>query len=180
MSVLGERPPLTGFNGYIACEEMIFRATITPSRRPRVRVLHCPPSFSFGKYQGPGFRPTQNSYGSQPPCCAVTQKHNVNASIFSRCSGILLHVTSLPGGHGIGDLGDSAYEFIEFLAQSQQKIWQVLPRGPTGYGPTSYSRRSPAIRSSSICIRFESEACCCHRIWTAPLACRTTTSNMAG
>lgn len=62
----------------------------------------------------------------------------MNASIFPRCSGILLHVTSLPGGHGIGDLGNSAYEFVEFLAQSQQKIWQVLPLGPTGYGDSPY------------------------------------------
>jgi 4-alpha-glucanotransferase len=50
----------------------------------------------------------------------------------------LLHVTSLPGGHGIGDLGCSAYEFVEFLAQSKQKIWQVLPLGPTGYGDSPY------------------------------------------
>lgn len=58
--------------------------------------------------------------------------------IFSRCSGILLHVTSLPGGHGIGDLGNSAYEFVEFLAESGQKIWQVLPVSPTGYGDSPY------------------------------------------
>jgi 4-alpha-glucanotransferase len=62
----------------------------------------------------------------------------VNASIFSRSSGILLHVTSLPGSHGIGDLGSSAYEFVDFLAQSKQKIWQVLPLGPTGYGDSPY------------------------------------------
>jgi len=62
----------------------------------------------------------------------------VKASIFVRCSGILLHVTSLPGRHGIGDLGNSAYEFVEFLAQSRQKIWQVLPLGPTGYGDSPY------------------------------------------
>ena len=58
--------------------------------------------------------------------------------IFPRCSGILLHVTSLPGGHGIGDLGDSAHEFVEFLADSGQKIWQVLPLSPTGYGDSPY------------------------------------------
>jgi 4-alpha-glucanotransferase len=58
--------------------------------------------------------------------------------IFPRRSGILLHVTSLPGIHGIGDLGDSAYEFIEFLARSGQKIWQVLPLNPTGYGDSPY------------------------------------------
>ncbi|HZW79043.1 MAG TPA: 4-alpha-glucanotransferase [Candidatus Deferrimicrobiaceae bacterium] len=62
----------------------------------------------------------------------------MNASIFPRCCGILLHVTSLPGAHGIGDLGASAYEFVEFLAQSGQKIWQVLPLGPTGYGDSPY------------------------------------------
>ena len=114
------------------------------------------------------------------PRIPADSKHNLNASILPRCNGILLHVTSLPAVTASA-MGDSACEFIEFLAQSQQKIWQVLPLGPTGYGdsPTSYSRPSPAIRSSSIGIRFESEACCCHRIWTAPRACRTTTSNTA-
>ncbi len=58
--------------------------------------------------------------------------------ILPRCSGILLHVTSLPGGHGIGDLGNSAHEFVEFLAESGQKIWQVLPLSPTGYGDSPY------------------------------------------
>ncbi len=58
--------------------------------------------------------------------------------IFPRRSGILLHVTSLPGVHGIGDLGDSAHEFVEFLAASGQKIWQVLPLNPTGYGDSPY------------------------------------------
>jgi len=47
-------------------------------------------------------------------------------------------VTSLPGGHGIGDLGESAHDFVEFLAASGQKIWQVLPLGPTGYGDSPY------------------------------------------
>jgi len=58
--------------------------------------------------------------------------------ILPRCSGVLLHVTSLPGGHGIGDLGDSAREFVEFLAESGQKVWQVLPLSPTGYGDSPY------------------------------------------
>ncbi|MGB7600530.1 MAG: 4-alpha-glucanotransferase [Candidatus Sulfotelmatobacter sp.] len=62
----------------------------------------------------------------------------MNPSIFPRSSGILLHVTSLPGGQGIGDLGASAYEFVDFLAQSRQKVWQVLPLGPTGYGDSPY------------------------------------------
>lgn len=58
--------------------------------------------------------------------------------VFPRSSGILLHVTSLPGAHGIGDLGPSAQEFVEFLAASGQKIWQVLPLSPTGYGDSPY------------------------------------------
>ena len=58
--------------------------------------------------------------------------------IFPRRSGILLHITSLPGSHGIGDFGSSAHEFVEFLARSGQKIWQVLPLSPTGYGDSPY------------------------------------------
>lgn len=61
-----------------------------------------------------------------------------NSAVFPRCSGVLLHVTSLPGGQGIGDLGDSAHDFVEFLADSGQKIWQMLPLGPTGYGDSPY------------------------------------------
>lgn len=57
---------------------------------------------------------------------------------FPRQSGILLHPTSLPGGHGLGDLGPSAFGFIEFLAQARQTLWQMLPLGPTGYGDSPY------------------------------------------
>jgi len=74
----------------------------------------------------------------KPSGCPDTQRQNVNAVISPRRSGILLHVTSLPGGHGIGDLGNSAHQFVEFLAESGQKIWQVLPLGPTGYGDSPY------------------------------------------
>lgn len=55
-----------------------------------------------------------------------------------RSSGILLHPTSLPGPYGAGDLGPEAFSFIEFLAQAGQKIWQVLPLNPTGYGDSPY------------------------------------------
>jgi 4-alpha-glucanotransferase len=55
-----------------------------------------------------------------------------------RCSGILLHVTSLPGRYGIGDLGPRAYEFADFLSAAGQKLWQVLPLGPTGYADSPY------------------------------------------
>jgi 4-alpha-glucanotransferase len=56
-----------------------------------------------------------------------------------RASGILLHPTSLPGPHGIGDLGASAYRFLDQLAAARQSLWQVLPLGPTGYGDSPYA-----------------------------------------
>ncbi|MDM8527449.1 4-alpha-glucanotransferase [Anaerolineales bacterium HSG24] len=56
-----------------------------------------------------------------------------------RLSGILLHPTSFPGSHGIGDLGQSAYQFIDFLVQAKQGLWQILPLGPTGYGDSPYA-----------------------------------------
>ena len=49
---------------------------------------------------------------------------------WTRKSGILLHPTSLPGRYGIGDLGKAAYRWIDLLAASHQKLWQVLPLGP--------------------------------------------------
>lgn len=59
-----------------------------------------------------------------------------------RESGILLHPTSLPGPYGIGDLGPSAYAFVDWLAQAGQRCWQILPLGPTdGYG-SPYSSAS--------------------------------------
>ncbi len=55
-----------------------------------------------------------------------------------RSCGILLHPTSLPSKYGIGDLGESAYSFIDFLQKSKQAIWQVLPLGPTSFGDSPY------------------------------------------
>ncbi len=57
---------------------------------------------------------------------------------FPRASGVLLHPTSLPGKYGIGDLGDEAYKFVDFLAHAKQTYWQILPLGPTGYGDSPY------------------------------------------
>ena len=48
-----------------------------------------------------------------------------------RGSGILLHLTSLPSGYGIGDLGPSAYRFADFLQETRQSYWQILPLNPT-------------------------------------------------
>ena len=61
---------------------------------------------------------------------------------FLRSSGILLHPTSFPSRFGIGDLGLEAYRFVDFLAQSAQQLWQVLPVGPTGYGNSPYASYS--------------------------------------
>jgi 4-alpha-glucanotransferase len=57
---------------------------------------------------------------------------------FKRSSGILLHPTSLHGSYGIGDLGLESREWIDFLAESDCGLWQVLPLGPTGYGDSPY------------------------------------------
>ena len=55
-----------------------------------------------------------------------------------RKSGILLHISSLPGKHGIGTFGEDAYRFVDFLKECNQKVWQILPLGPTGYGNSPY------------------------------------------
>jgi 4-alpha-glucanotransferase len=59
-----------------------------------------------------------------------------------RAAGILLHPTSLPGPYGIGDLGPAAHRFVDFLADAGQRLWQVLPLGPTGFGDSPYATRS--------------------------------------
>ena len=59
-----------------------------------------------------------------------------------RISGVLLHVTSLPSHGGVGDFGPAAYEFVDFLVVAKQRLWQVLPLSPTGYGSSPYSALS--------------------------------------
>ena len=59
-----------------------------------------------------------------------------------RASGILLHPTSLPGRYGIGDLGPEAHAFVDFLAETGQTWWQILPLGPVGYGGSPYQSPS--------------------------------------
>lgn len=61
---------------------------------------------------------------------------------FPRESGILLHPTSLPGPHGIGDLGDAAFRFVDWLDHAGQRLWQVMPLGPTGFGDSPYASPS--------------------------------------
>ncbi len=57
---------------------------------------------------------------------------------FKRAAGVLLHPTSFPSSYGIGDLGAAAYRFIDFLVESKQALWQILPLGPTGYADSPY------------------------------------------
>ena len=72
-----------------------------------------------------------------------------------RVSGVLLHPTSLPARFGVGDLGPSAFEFIAFLASAGQRLWQVLPLGPTGYGDSPYQLFS-AFAGNPLLISLES------------------------
>lgn len=57
---------------------------------------------------------------------------------FPRSGGVLVHPSSFPSEFGIGDLGHGAYAFIDFLVNSKQSLWQILPLGPTGYGDSPY------------------------------------------
>ena len=59
-----------------------------------------------------------------------------------RSAGILLHPSSLPGPYGIGELGPEALEFVGFLADAGQKLWQILPLNPTGGDGSPYSSYS--------------------------------------
>ncbi|MBN2690447.1 MAG: 4-alpha-glucanotransferase [Burkholderiaceae bacterium] len=67
---------------------------------------------------------------------------SISAMRFPRCSGVLLHLTSLPGPHGSGDLGPNAYHFVDWLQASGQSLWQFLPLGGIGMGHSPYMSSS--------------------------------------
>ena len=71
-----------------------------------------------------------------------------------RMCGVLLHVTSLPSYGGVGDFGPAAYGFVDFLAAAKQRLWQVLPLSPTGYGSSPYSALS-AFAGNPVLISLE-------------------------
>ena len=71
-----------------------------------------------------------------------------------RLSGVLLHVTSLPSYGGVGDFGPAAYAFVDFLVAAKQRLWQVLPLSPTGYGSSPYSALS-AFAGNPLLISLE-------------------------
>ncbi len=101
----------------------------------------------------------------------------------SRCSGILLHITSLPSKFGVGDFGPSAFEFIDLLKQAGQTLWQILPINPPSFGNSPYSCTSafaisPLFVSPELLIRGglldESDLeptleCSPHRVQYAPV-----------
>jgi len=73
-----------------------------------------------------------------------------------RSSGLLLHITSLPSAHGVGDLGPEAYRFADFLSASGQTYWQILPLTPVdpGAGFSPYSSPS-AFAGNTLMISLE-------------------------
>jgi 4-alpha-glucanotransferase len=79
---------------------------------------------------------------------------NTEAAMHDRLSGILLHVTSLPSYGGIGDFGPAAFAFVDFLHAAKQRLWQVLPLNPTGYGSSPYSALS-AFAGNPLLISLE-------------------------
>ena len=65
-------------------------------------------------------------------------RNDNKGAIAMRESGILMHITSLPGRYGIGTMGKSAYSFVDFLKKAGQSYWQILPLNPTSYGDSPY------------------------------------------
>ncbi len=71
-----------------------------------------------------------------------------------RAAGILLHLTSLPGPHGIGDFGPEAYRFVDWLQAARQTLWQWLPTTPVGPGDSPYQSPS-AFAGSPLMVALE-------------------------
>src|SRR5579859_5941332 len=92
--------------------------------------------------------------------------------IFPRSAGILLHPISLPSRGGIGDFGPAAYEFLDFLAQARQGLWQVLPLNPPANGNSPYSSTS-AFAGNPLLISLERLA---EKGWLDP----TSLSHLSG
>ena len=75
-------------------------------------------------------------------------------NLHRRSCGVLLHVTSLPGPHGIGDFGPEAYHFVDWLRSAGQSVWQLLPTTPIGPGDSPYQSVS-AFAGSPLMVALE-------------------------
>lgn len=74
--------------------------------------------------------------------------------MFTRSSGVLMHITSLPNPYGIGSFGQSAYDFVDFLVETKQTYWQILPLTTTSYGDSPYQSFS-AVAGNTHLIDFD-------------------------
>ena len=113
-------------------EAASLREAASPPESP-----HVSPSYSSG--EGVWGRGASLREAASPPEASSTSHRKV---VFMRRSGILMHISSLPGPGGIGSMGREAYAFADFLRKSGMSIWQVLPLGPTGYGESPYQSAS--------------------------------------
>ncbi len=73
-----------------------------------------------------------------PPLYGLLLRERKEPRRYERKAGVLLHPTSLPSKYGVGDFGREAYRFVDFLAAAGQKVWQILPLSPVGYGYSPY------------------------------------------
>lgn len=90
-----------------------------------------------------------------PPLTAIVLKEqDAGARKYERMAGILLHPTSFPSPHGIGDIGIHAHKFIDFLASAGQKVWQILPLGPVPDDGSPYASPS-AFAGNEMLIALE-------------------------
>jgi len=85
-------------------------------------------------------------------------------NLHQRAAGVLLHVTSLPGPHGIGDFGPEAFHFVDWLQSCGQSVWQLLPVAPIGPGDSPYQSVS-AFAGSPLMVALEPLV---QRGWLAP------------
>jgi 4-alpha-glucanotransferase len=83
-----------------------------------------------------------------PTASPTTATARLQALLQQRSAGVVLHITSLPGPHGLGDLGPQAWRFVDWLASAGQKVWQTLPINPVGPGDSPY--QSPSAFAGSV------------------------------
>jgi 4-alpha-glucanotransferase len=105
-----------------------------------------------------GSTSTNNAQGASSETSFIDHRSKARPSIPRRSSGILLHPTSLPGPFGIGDIGPTAYAWLNTLIKAGQSWWQILPLGPTGQGDSPYSALSafagnPLLISPELMVR---------------------------